>query len=115
MESWIFFVLASQLIWAFCSMIDKFVISKGHIRNPMVYIVSNGLMNIFLVFLLPFFHFSKISIADFFIALLSSASVMAAIILYYLAVKHEEISRVVMLFQFIPVFTLLLSFFILGE
>src|SRR3989344_9489064 len=115
MATWIYFVLSAQLIWAFCSLIDKFVISKGHIRNPMVYIVLNGAMNVLLVFFLPFFDFSPLNAFDFSMALLSSTAVTAAIIIYYKAVQYEEISRILMLFQFIPIFTLLLSFIILGE
>jgi len=115
MEAWIYFVLSAQLIWAVCALIDKFVISKGHIRNPMVYIIVNGAMNAFLVFLLPFFDFSPISAIDFFIALISSASITAAVIIYYKAVQYEEISRIIILMQFIPVFTLFLSFLVLGE
>lgn len=115
MAAWIYFVLLAQLIWAVCSIIDKFVISKGHIRNPMVYIVVNGAMNIFLVFLIPFFDFSPLSAFDFSMALLSSASITAAVILYYKAVQYEEISRIIILMQFIPIFTLLLSFLILGD
>ena len=115
METWIYFVLASQIVWSFCSLIDKFVISKGHIKNPLVYIVLNGLMGIFTIFLLPFFHFKAISFANFIAALISSAAISAAIALYYKAVQYEEISRIVMLVQFIPIFTLILSFFMLGE
>ena len=46
--------MAAQLIWAFTSVIDKIVISKGYIKSPFVYIVLNGLMNVLLIFLLPF-------------------------------------------------------------
>ncbi|MBI4452568.1 EamA family transporter [Candidatus Woesearchaeota archaeon] len=115
MASWIYFVLISQLIWSFCSLVDKFVISKGHIRNPFVYIVINGIMNIFIIFLLPFVDFKPLSTTDFLVALLSSLALTAGIILYYKAVQYEEISRIIILYQFIPIFTLILSFFILGE
>ena len=115
MAAWIYFVLWAQLIWAVCSIIDKFVISKGHIRNPFVYIVFNGVMNIFIIFLLPFVDFSPLGAADLLIALLSSSALTAGIILYYKAVQYEEISRIMILLQFIPIFTLLLSFLILGE
>ena len=115
MESWIFLVLVSQIIWAFCSIIDKFIISKGHIRNPMVYIVLNGAMNVLLVFLLPFIHLSRISAVTFFIALLSSATVAAAIIIYYKAVQYDEISKVVMLYLLAPIAVLVLSYLFLEE
>src|SRR3989344_2320291 len=115
MATWIYFVLSAQLIWAFCSLIDKFVISKGHIRNPMVYIVLNGAMNVLLVFFLPFFDFSPLNAFDFSMALLSSAAVTAAIIIYYKVVQYEEISRILMLFQFIPIFSFFFFFFFSPE
>lgn len=115
MASWIFFVLAAQLIWAVCSLIDKFVISKGHIRNPLVYIVLNGLMNVFLVFLLPFFDIGPITAKEFFMALVSSASITGAIAAYYKAIQYDEISRIAVLYQFTPIFTLLIAFFALQD
>jgi len=115
MESWITFVLAAQFIWAVCSLIDKVVISKGHIKNPLVYIVLNGLMNIFLIFLLPFFSLEPLKFADFMIVLASSTSASIGIILYYKAVQYDEISRINILLQFIPIFVLALSFLLLNE
>ena len=115
MENWIFFILAAQTIWAFTSVLDKFVISKGYIKNPLVYIVLNGLMNILLLFLLPFVDFTPLKFADFLIALFSSASITIAVILYYKAVQYEEISRITILVQSIPLFVLVLSFILLDE
>ncbi len=115
MESWVFFVLIAQGIWAFTSLIDKFVISKSYIKNPLVYIILNGLTNILLVFLLPFVDFKPLNLINFLIASLSSTAVTIGIILYYKAVQYEEISRITILNQLIPVFVLVLSFLILNE
>ena len=60
MINWIYFVLIAQGLWAFTSLVDKVVISKGYIKNPAVYIVLNGLMNVFLIFLLPFVGFEPL-------------------------------------------------------
>ncbi len=43
---WIYYVLIANCIWSFTSLIDKIVISKGYIKNPLVYLATNGLMNI---------------------------------------------------------------------
>ena len=94
MQNWIYFVLIAQGIWAFTSLIDKFVISKGYIKNPLVYIVLNGLMSVFLVFLLPFVHVESLKFTDFLIALLSGICYSAAVTLYYKAVQYDEISRI---------------------
>ena len=115
MQNWIYFVLIAQFIWAFCSLIDKFVISKEHIKSPAVYVVLNGLTNLFLVFLLPFAEFEPLNLANFLVALLAGISFSISVTLYYKAVQYDEISRVVMLFQLTPIIVLVLSNLFLGE
>ena len=115
MTSWIFFVFIAQGIWAFTTLIDKFVISKGHIRSPFVYVVLNGLMNILIIFLLPFFDLEPLSFADFLVLILSGATFTAAMIFYYKAVQYDEISRIAILYQLGPVFVFILSFLFLED
>ena len=115
MSNWIYFVLIAQLIWSFTSLIDKIVISRGYIKNPAVYIVLNGLMNVLLIFLLPFVGFEPLKFTDFLVALASGALFSAAVALYYKAVQHEEISRIIMLNQLSPIFVLIFSFLFLNE
>jgi len=115
MENWILFVLLAQFIWSFTTLIDKFIISKKHIDNPLVYIVINGLTNLAFVFLLLFFNFEPLSLGDFMIALLSSSGFAAGIILYYKAVQYEEISRITLFYQSTPLFVFGLSMIFLNE
>ena len=115
MENWIYFVFISQGIWTFTSLIDKIVISKGYIKNPLVYIVLNGIMNILLIFLLPFVGFEPIRAADLLIGLLGGIVFSAGVSIYYKAVQYDEISRIVMLGQLGPVFVLVLSYLFLNE
>lgn len=115
MEAWIYFVLAAQLIWAFTVVIDKIVLSKGYIKSPLVYVALNGLTNVLIVLLLPFADFEPLKLADFAIALFSSASLVVSIVLWYKAVSQEEVSRVIIMFQLIPVFVWLMAFLFLGE
>lgn len=115
MQTWIYFVLISHGIWSFTSFIDKVVISKGYIKSPLVYIVLNGAMNVFLIFLLPFVGFEPLSFLDLLIVFVSGIMFVAAVTLYYKAVQYDEISRVIIINQISPVFVLILSFFLLGE
>lgn len=108
-------MLIAQGIWAVCSLIDKIVISKGHIRSPFVYIVLNGVMNVFLIFLLPFVKFEPLKFTDFLIALFAGAAYSTAVTLYYKAVQYDEISRIKVLAQLTPIFVFMLSFLFLGE
>src|SRR3989338_4159977 len=115
MATWIYFVLIAEMIWAFTSLFDKIILSKGHIKNPFVFVVFNGLMNVFLVFLLPFFDFGYLKPLDIFIAMAAGVFLTIGIVFYYKAVQLEEISRVLMLWQLIPIFVLVISFLFLGE
>lgn len=115
MESWIYFVLISQGIWSVTSLIDKIVISKGYIKNPLVYIVLNGISSILLVFLLPFVGFEPIKVSDLLIGLLGGILFSAGVSIYYKAVQYEEISRIVMIGQLGPIFVLVLSYLFLNE
>ena len=115
MENWIYFVLVAYSIWSITSLIDKIVISRGYIKNPLVYIVLNGLMNIFLIFLLPFVGFDILSFSDFLIALLFGIMFSVAVAVYYKAVQYEEISRIIILNQIQPIFVLFLAFVFLGD
>lgn len=115
MEIWIIFVLIAELMWAFTSFFDKILLSKRYIRNPLVFIIFNGFMNVLLVFLLPFFSLGPLKILDIIIVLLAGIFLSAGVALYYRAVQSEEISRVLMLWQLMPVFVLLISFLFLQE
>ena len=115
MQRWIYFVLISSFIWSVTSLIDKIIISKGHIKNPVVYLLTNALMNLLIIFVLPFAGFGHLKAADIFIAIISGAVFSAAIVIYYKCVEFDEISKIVILFQLGPVFVLVLSFLFLGE
>lgn len=115
MINWIYFAIIAQVIWAFCSVIDKVVISKGFIKSPFVYAVLNGAMNVLLIFLLPFVGFEPLKITDFIIALFAGIAISASVIFYYKAVNYDEISRIKIMFQIEPVLTLLFSFLFLGD
>lgn len=113
--NWIYFVLIAQGIWSITSLIDKIIISKGHIKNPLVYIVLNGAMNIFLIFLLPFVAIEPLKFTDFLIVMISGVLFSASVALYYKAVHYDEISRISVLAQLGPIFVLLFSFLFLME
>ncbi len=115
MQNWVYFVLIAQGIWSITSLIDKFVISKGYIKNPLVYIVLNGLMNFLLIFLLPFAGFESLKITDLLIGLFGGLVFSIGIAVYYKAVQYEEISRIVVIGQLGPIFVLILSYLFLGE
>ena len=115
MQNWVYFVLIAEGIWSICMLIDKFVISKQHIKNPLVFIILNGAMNVLIIFLLPFFSFASLKLSDILVALASGIFLSLAVIVYYKAIQYEEISRIAILFQIGPIFALILSYFLIGE
>ncbi len=115
MDSWIVFVLAAQLIWSVTSIIDKVVLSRNYIKNPFVFVVFNGLMNVLAVFLIPLVGLEKLSWFNFSMALLFGVSFSLGLVAYYKAVQSDEISKVVMLFNLEPIMILALSMIFLGE
>ena len=115
MNIWIYYVLLSELMWAVTSFIDKLILSKNYIKTPFVFIIFNGLMNVQLLFLLPFAGFGKLVAIDIALALAAGIFLTLGIIFYYKAVQFEEISRVLMLWQITPIFVLVISFLLLHE
>ncbi len=115
METWVIFTLIAEVMWAFTSFFDKILLSKNYIKNPLVFIAFNGLMNVLLVFLLPFFRLEPMKISDAAIVLLAGIFLSSGVALYYKAVQSEEISRVLMLWQLVPIFVVIISFLFLHE
>ena len=115
MQTWILFILIAELIWSFTSLFDKIILSRGHIKSPYVFVAFNGLMNILLIFLLPFYDFGPLSISNILIAVTAGIFLTLGIVFYYKAVQREEISRVLMLWQLIPIFVLVMSFLFIDE
>ena len=115
MNSWVFFLLVAELIWAVCTIIDKVVISKGHITNPFVFITANGFMNLFCFAIIPFLGISMLSVKQFSLVAIYGIFHTVSVILYYEAVSHDEISRVKVIDQMGPVLTYVFAFIFLGE
>ena len=115
MFNWILLLILAQIIWSVCSIIDKFLLSKDHIKNPAVFIVFNGLMNILLIFIVPFIGIKPIGFTDILVAVSGGMCLNAAILIYYRAIKEEEASRVIIIAQSTPLFVLFWAFLFLGE
>ncbi len=111
---WIPLALASYFFWALVNIGDKYVVSN-RIKNPYVYMMWLALLGIVSIVLIPFI--------DFFIPPLSIMLwLLAATSLYFYgglpyirAVQLEDISRVNIWWNLIPLFSLVLAWQFLGE
>jgi uncharacterized membrane protein len=113
--NWFFYALATPALYSVTNFIDKFLIEKK-IKEPILIISLSGFISfvlgiiIFLVRGFRFFEPTQIGLIVF-----------AGIILdfyllpYFKALKIDDASRIVPLFQFVPVFVLVMSYLFLKE
>lgn len=112
---WYFFAAATPVLYSVTNYIDKFLVDKK-IREPLaitaVFSLGSGILGIIFLF---FVGFPRLGIYQTLLILVSGLLLTFYLLPYYQAMKMEDTSRVVPLFQFIPVFTLILSFVFLKE
>jgi uncharacterized membrane protein len=115
--SWIFLVLLSSAIWASTNFIDKYLIEKYFTNKVGVLIVFSGLIGFFVAPIFLFLEPTAIFINPFFIFIIILNSFLLILYLfpYFKALEFEDTSIVAARFQLIPVVSIILGFFILGE
>lgn len=122
--SWLYFALSGYFINAITAVIDKFLLGEqlevntedqGRISDSLTYSFYVGLLSIFAIVLAPFgLHWPGLS--QFFISLIIGAIFLAALMVYFVAIKRSEASRVVPIIgAFTPIFIFILSYFFLEE
>lgn len=116
--NWFFIALASPALWGVSNHIDKYLISKyfkgGGVGALIIFSSIIGF------FVLPFVLIFQpdvlgISLLQALAIILGSIISLIAILIYLYALKQDEASIVVPLFQTIPIFAFLLGFFVLNE
>jgi len=112
---WIYFVVLAALAYTAADFLDKFLVDKK-VKVPIVLpIFIRAASAIPLLFVALFVGFSLPS--QHFLPWIVLAGVFstAGVVLFYKALQSGEASRVLPLYQFIPVFVLFLSFLFIGE
>lgn len=111
----IFFSILSPAIFGIGNYIDKFLLEKHNI-SPIVITIYGGAAAFIagvVVLLLTGFH--PIDIKSLLIILFSGFLTSIYLLPYYKALSIDETSRIIPLFQFYPIFVLILSFIFLRE
>lgn len=111
----IFFSILSPAIYGINNYIDKFFLEKYDIK-PVVFTIYSGIFGLaagLLVFL--FTGFYATDPWSLFVLLASGLLTNIFLLPYFKALSTDETSRVIPLFQFSPVFVLILSYLFLGE
>jgi drug/metabolite transporter (DMT)-like permease len=114
---WFWIALIAPIIWALNNKIDKYLLSKYFKARPGALVLLSCFVS---VIVLPIVFFVQPSVLS--IDYLTAGSLILVgfvFVLYFFpyfkALNIEEASRVIPIFQAIPIFTALLGFFILGE
>lgn len=112
---WVIFALIPPLLNAIDSLGEKFL-SEKHIENPIVIILNEGWMYfIFGIIIMLFHRISPLSLLQVISLIFSGMVFVFYLIPYFKALQTEDSSRVIPLFQFIPILVLVFSFLFLHE
>lgn len=112
---WYFFAAVPPVLFSVTNFIDKFLIEKK-IKDPIAITVLSGFVSGVLGILFGILSgFEYPGLIEISLLLLAGILLIFYLLPYYKALKLEDASRVVPLFQFIPVFTLILSSIFLKE
>lgn len=112
---WYIFAAVTPLFYSFTNFIEKFLIEKK-IKDPLgitaLSCLASGIIGIFIALITGF---SNPGTGQIMILIFAGILLTFYLIPYYEALKIEDASRIIPLFQFIPVITLILSTIILKE
>jgi len=112
--NWLFFAIVAYFLFAVTAILDKFLLKK-RIPSAAAYVFYVGILSIFSFILLPF-DFVWVGWNNFVAELAIGGILLGAVYTFILAIKNQEVSRSATLIGGLtPLFTLVLSYFILGE
>lgn len=112
---WYLYAAVTPVLYSVTNFVDKFLIEKK-IKDPIAITALSGLVSGALGILLGIFTgFKYLGLTQTALLLIAGLLLIFYLLPYYKALKLEDTSRVVPLFQFIPVFTLILSTIFLKE
>lgn len=116
--NWFLIALVAPFLWAITNYIDKYLVSR-YVKDggAGALMIFSSLIGVFVFPLIAIFYPGVINIELPYAALLmlSGGIYVIAILPYYYALREDNTSVVVPLFQTIPVISYILAFFFLGE
>ena len=112
--TWIYLAIIPAIIWAVVNVVDKYLISK-HIKEPLLYIFFTGIIGLVIVLVIPFIDFYVPALGVLIAAFVAGGIYIYAQIPYFRSLRFEEVSRVIALWQLVPIFTFFIAYFTIGE
>lgn len=113
--TWALLAILSALIWAFCNILDKLVVSK-YVSKPMIPVLCMGVLGIFMslgIFLLN--GFDTLSLSHWGLGMLAGFLYTLMLLFYFKSIQLEEVSKVLPLYYLSPMFLMLIAAIFLGE
>lgn len=115
MTPWLLFALSAPLLWSIANVFDA-ALRRHFIKDDRTLMWITGMARLpFVILFLMISGLNMPSVPVVIAMMLGGALWTLPFFLYYKALNKEEPSRIVLLMQVIPVFTLLIAFLMLGE
>lgn len=112
---WYIYALITPTLYSVSTYVDKFLLEK-RIRNPLAVTALSGVLSGMLgIVVASITGWRSVGGAGIWVLLSAGFLLIIYLIPYYEAMKREETSRVIPLFGFVPVFTLIMSSIFLHE
>lgn len=112
---WLYLAVLAPFIISFTNIFDKFLIEKKVKHTSTVPIFSGIVSLIFGILIFVFHGLVILPLLQGGVLLISGVFIILYLIPYFKALAIDDSSRVVPLFQFVPIFVLLLSYVLLRE
>lgn len=113
--NWLFLAIGAYALYSVTNFFDKFLVEK-RIKDPIAIVILGGLTTLITGLIIFLFNGVKLLPAGQGMLLLLAGSLLTFYIIpYFKALKIDDTSRVVPLFQFYPIITLIISFLFLHE
>ena len=112
---WIFIAIFSYFLFALGNIFEK-ILRTNHLQSPLSLLFLSGISSLFLLLILPIFF--PIVFGNFILIILGitiGLTSFAGFLPFLIALKKEEASRLVSLWNLAPIITFFLAFFILKE
>jgi drug/metabolite transporter (DMT)-like permease len=111
---WIFLAISAHFFWALMNVGDKYII-ENKIKNPYVYLVWVWLLSIVVVAIVPFIDFYMPEMKLMIWLTIAGALWFLGGLLYIKAVQIEEITRINIWWNLIPLFTLFIGWIAINQ
>jgi bacterial/archaeal transporter family protein len=113
--AWVFYSLLAAMLWAIVNVTDKYTMSKL-VETPIVPLLILAIMGLFVAGMINgIYSFESLTLFNLGLVFLAGLFYVLTMLFYYLALKHEEVSKVIPIYYLSPVFILFFARGMLGE